>query len=296
MLGYNFEYRGQSFSDDDFDKSTGKGIILQRVRWAEVVTDDDQVPIQGFHGLDVSPTLYRGRLIEIEGLIINESRSERQPFRDIIDETFKLEPDPSPSNRGFYDFVFLDDDGTKKVISAKVLNTPSYNQPELGEFGQTSFRVQLIAERPNIDSFVLNSSPAVEGFFGGVTLDTELPVALDDYGYSTELNNLGNWPAGLKTTIVASGTTGGNMRIINTETGEYIGVQTPLSNGDVLVIDTDNAIITVNGVDFTADRIAGSNFLYVDPAGSQFTVLDDLSRLGDGLNATVTFEWYNTWV
>ena len=61
-------------------------------------------------------------------------------------------------------------------------------------------------------------------------------------------------------------------------------------------IDTDNASITKNGVDFIADRIAGSNFLYVDPAGSTFTVMDDLTRLGDGLEATVTFEWFNTWI
>lgn len=296
MLGYNFSYRSQSFSDTDFDVANGKGIILQRVKWAEVVTDDDQVPIQGYHGLDVSPTLYRGRLIEIRGIISANTRSERQTYRDIIDDTFRLEYQPSPTNRGFYPFQFTDDDGTVKVISAKVLNTPSYDQPELGEPGYTTFRVQLIAEEPNITSLTANTQNAVEGFYGGVTLDTELEVALDDFGYSTSLSNSGNWQAGLKTTITAVGTTGANMRIVNTQTGEYIGIATPLSDGDVLIIDTENATITLNGVDYSADRIAGSNFLYVDPAGSQFTVMDDLSRLGDGLEATVAFEWFNTWV
>lgn len=298
MLGYNFSYRGQSFSDDEFDVDNGRGIVLQSLTWAEIVTDDDQIARGLDHGIEVSPTLYRGRLIEIEGFIVANTRSERQTYRDIITETFKLEYIPSPDNRGFYDFTFYDDDASQLKISAKVLNAPRYDQLELGEIEVTKFRVQLIAEDPTIKAVSANSQVHVEGFYGGFDLPVQLPVAMDDWGYIASVMNGGNWKAPLKVTIEANGATGGNMRVVNVDNGEYFGITTAMVDGDILIIDTENTDLTLNGVDVSGARISGSIWPFLDPspATNYFTVLDDLSTLGDGLQADVTFEWNNTFI
>ncbi len=295
MLGLDFKYRGQSFSDDLFDEVLGKGIILQTVDWSGIVTDDDQVPIQGFHGLDVSPTLYRGRLINIEGTISANSRSDVKESKDILTNVFKLESVPSPSNRGFFDFEFTDDDSIDKVISAKILNVPSYTQ-ELGQKDVTNFIVQLIAEDPTIRSKTLNTILATEGYFGGFKLPVNLPAPMNDWGYSTDVNNGGDFSGPLKVTITINGTTGANMRVINIDNNQFFGVQTPLVDGDVLVFDTATATMKLNGLDISGDRIDGSIFHFLEPGSNVFTVVDDLSRLGDGLEVDVLFEWFDTYI
>lgn len=296
MLGYDFTYRGVSLSDSLFDASNGKGIILQKVDWSDVVTDDDQNPRQGDHGVEASPTLYRGRLIDIEGVICANTRSERQTYRTTLENMFKLEYVPAPDNKGFYDFTFNDDDGTRKLISAKILNTPAFEQLTLGEVEFTSFKVQLFAEDPAIKANTPSSGTSVEGFYGGVSFPVAFDTAFDDYGYVASLLNSGTWRAPLKVTITATGTTGTNMRVINTATGEYFGIASAMVSGDVLVIDTENATITLNGVNVSGDRIAGSIWPFLEPSYNTYTVMDDMTRLGDGLYATVNFQWSNTWI
>lgn len=294
MLGQDFKYRGVSLSDYLFDKANGKGIILQSLTWNDLVTDDDQVPRQGYHGISSSPTLYRARVINMSGFIIANSRAERAIYRTQLTDMFKLESIPSPTNRGFYDFELLDDDGLEWVISAKVLNTPAYEQQILGEIEVTSFTVQLVADDPTIRAKDIVQVIAIEGFYGGAKLPWKLPVQLNDYGYIATLTNGGNWPAPLIITIEANGTTGANLRVENTTNGEFFGVQTPINDGDILIINTLDSTITLNGLDISGDRIVGSKWPYLQPGDNYYTVLDDLSRIGDGLKADVTFSWYNT--
>lgn len=294
MLGYHFKYRGQSFSDDEFDVPNGRGIVLQDLDWSKIVTDDDQSSRGADHGIEVSPTMYRGRLISIDGLIVANTRPERQIYRDIVMETFLLEPIPSPTNRGFYTFEFYDDDGVQWSCLAKVLNGPSFTQIEIGEIEFTKFEVQLVAEDPVLVGNQINQYNYVEGFYGGIQLPVQLPVQLDNYGYIANLINSGFWPSPLKITITVNGNTGPNMRVENIQNGTYFGVMTPLVDGDILIIDTKTSTVTLNGDDISGDRISGSIWQFLAPGNNEFVIRDDLTILGDGLSVDVLFEWYNT--
>lgn len=294
MLGYDFKYNGQSFSDNEFDKPNGRGIVIQVCKWDEVVTDDDQTPRGADHGIEVSPTMYRGRLVNIEGVIVANSRAERMTYRNIISQAFKLEEIPSPTNKGMHTFEFFDDDGEEWQFQAKVLNTPTFDQFELGEVHYTSFKVQLVAEDPTIIGSQINQFNYVEGFYGGVQLPVQLPVQLDNYGYVANVENLGQWKAPLRVTINVNGNTGSNMRVEKLATGTYFGVMTPMVDGDILIIDTKESLMTLNGADVSGDRIPGSIWPWASPGNNQFVVRDDLSILGDGLSVDVLFEWYNT--
>jgi RNase P/RNase MRP subunit p29 len=296
MLGYNFQYRGQTFFDTDFDTVTGQGIVLTNVTWADVQTSDDQNNRQGTHGIEVSPTFMRGRVINIQGTIVANSRPERYTLRQTIVNTFAPEAVPSPDNRGFYDFEFVGDDGNDYVISAKVLNMPSYVQPELGNIMITNFQVQLIAENPFYESKILNQLNHVEGFYGGISFPTKFPVAFDTYGYTANVINGGNWPSPIKTTITANENTGANMRVVRTSNDAYVGVETPMLQGDVLVIDTKNNLITLNGDNVSGDRIPGSTYHFANVGNNEFIVRDDLQRVGDGLAVDVLFEWPDTFI
>lgn len=295
MLGKNFKYRGQTFYDTDFDTATGQGIVVQACQWADVNTSDDQQNRQGTHGIQASPTFMRGRIINIQGLIVANSRAEREAYRQTLVSTFAPEAFPGPDNRGFYDFEFVGDDGNDYVISAKVLNMPSY-VTELGSVMITNWQAQLLAESAYYESAILNQQVHEEGFYGGISFPTTFPVAFDTYGYVANVINAGNWPSPLKTTITANQNTGPNMRVVNTATDSYVGVQTPMVEGDVLVIDTKNNLITLNGENVSGDRIAGSIYQYAQAGNNQFIVRDDLQRVGDGLAVDVLFEWPDTFI
>lgn len=296
MIGKNFKYRGQSFSDDEFDRPNGQGIVITACQWADVVTSDDQNNRQGTHGIEVSPTFARGRIINIQGRIIANSRQEREVYRQIIASTFAVEAFPGPNNKGVYDFEFLGDDGADYVIPAKILNMPSYLQQELGNVMITDWQAQLISENSYYQTLTQNELVHVEGFYGGISFPTTFPVAFDTYGYVANTINAGNWPSPLKTTITANHLSGPNMRLINTVNDNYIGIQTEMQEGDVLVIDTGNSSITLNDVSVSGDRINGSIFQYAYPGNNTFIVRDDLQRLGDGLCVDVLFEWPDTFI
>lgn len=295
MLGKNFQYRGQTFFDTDFDAVTGQGIVIQACQWADTNTSDDQQNRQGTHGIQVSPTFLRGRVINIQGLIVANSRAKREIERQKIIGAFSPEPFPGPDNKGFYDFEFIGDDGNDYVIRAKVLSTPGYDT-DLGSVMLTRWQAQLISENSYYESKIQNQQIHVEGFYGGKSFPTKFKVPFDTYGYTANVINDGNWPAPLKTTITANENTGPNMRVVNTSNDSYIGIKTPMIEGDVLVIDTKNNLITLNGSNVSGDRIAGSIYKYVNPGNNQFIVRDDLQRVGDGLAVDVLFEWPDTFI
>ena len=295
MLGKNFQYRGQTFFDTDFDKVTGQGIVIQSCQWADTNTSDDQQNRQGTHGIQVSPTFLRGRVINIQGLIVADSRAQREIERQKLIGAFSPEPFPGPDNKGFYDFEFIGDDGNDYVIRAKVLSTPGYDT-DLGSVMFTRWQAQLISEVSYYESKIQNQQIHVEGFYGGKSFPTKFPVPFDTYGYTANVINNGNWPAPLKTTITANENTGPNMRVVNTANDSYIGIKTPMAGGDILVIDTKNNLITLNGSNVSGDRISGSIYKYVNPGNNQFIVRDDLQRVGDGLAVDVLFEWPETFI
>jgi len=291
MIGYNFKYNGQSFSDDIFDKTTGQGIRFTSVDWTNLVTTNDQSNKQGQHGIIVSGTYIRGRIISISGTIEANSRSKRDEYKQILQSVFLPPYNPSPLNKGFHDFEFFDDDGLEWKLSAKVVNTPDYS-PNFSDFTTTTFNIQLICENPIIiskESFELSHS---EGFYGGVNLPVTLPVALNSYGYVATIMNMGLWTAPLKVTITANNNIGTNIRLINTVTESFIGVQSAMLAGDVLVIDSGGSpSITLNGMNVSADRITGSIFQFLEIGNNSFIVRDDSQILGDGLSVDVLFEW-----
>lgn len=293
MIGIDFKYNGQDFSETLFDKVTGQGIKLTDVTWHNLVTTDDQNNRQGEHGIDVSATFIRGRVISISGEIHANSRSKRNKLMQSLQNTFSPPNFPNVQNRGFHNFEFTDDDGLDWIIVAKMTRMPAYD-PRFDDFTITPFTVQLIAEDESIFGTVINQVNHSEGFYGGNTLPNFLPNTLDDYGIAINLINSGTWKAALKTTITANQPTGPNMRVVNTATDQFIGVQTPLAQGDVLVIDTFDNTILKNGTNFSADRITGSIFHFLQPGDNSFIVRDDAQIIGDGLSVDVSFEWRNT--
>jgi hypothetical protein len=229
-----------------------------------------------------------GRLIPITGEIFDVSKTQRGTIRNTIDDLFKVENFPGIDEE-FKVLQFTDDDGTDWFINAKVQTMPDYTN-ERGDPIITFF-LQLFAEDPLIRSVALQSQNGIYGLFGGITLPTVLPIALDGSLNSITCTNSGNFAATSVVTIEGDIL---NPRVTNLTTGRSFEITTDMQVGDILVIDAEARTVELNGVNVLADRAEGSNWIFINPGANTLLLTGGDFDVNDQSKATIDVEWYNT--
>ncbi len=101
-------------------------------------------------------------------------------------------------------------------------------------------------------------------------------------------NNVGTYPTPVVITITASGTTSGSLQITNTTTGKSIYVTTPLTTGQVLVIDTFYHSVKLGGVDKRSYVGNNSDWFTLSPGNNTLSIVN-------GTNAAVGFSFRYAW-
>lgn len=100
--------------------------------------------------------------------------------------------------------------------------------------------------------------------------------------------NAGDTNTPVEITITASGATSTSLAITNSTRTETITISTALSSGQVLVIDTRNHSVKLDGVerrDYLADA---SLWMMLSPGGNTITI-------ANATNASVSTKWYSAW-
>ena len=101
-------------------------------------------------------------------------------------------------------------------------------------------------------------------------------------------NNAGDTNTPVEITITASGATSTSLAIANTTRSETITVSTALSTGQVLVIDTRNHSVKLDGVE-RRDYLANTSlWMMLSPGNNIITITN-------GTNCTVSTKWYSAW-
>jgi len=286
MLGKNFIYDGVAIP---YTAAEGRAAgWYADILWTTPAVRNVQISRQDFHGAISRPTFADGRLIQIRGEIFDTAKADRGTIRNTIANLFLIEAFPTESNE-LKKLEFTDDDGTEWFIWAKVYELPEYEH-ERGD-AIINFFLQLYAPSPLILSKEMESESGIYGVWGGVVLPVELPFALDDAINSFECVNSGNFAAPAKITVTGEIS---NPKIFNLTTGKYFEFTMEMVADDVLIIDTDQNVATLNGVNVLADRAAGSNWLFVNSGTNIFVLTGDDFDIDDQSKATIEIEWYNT--
>lgn len=112
---------------------------------------------------------------------------------------------------------------------------------------------------------------------GGLAFPTAgVPFGSYDTDLTQELENEGDVETGMIINIIALGEVV-NPKIINTYTGEYIGVNDTLEGNDSVVITTvkGQKSITKNGVNIINKIMTGSTFLQLVTGANEYTIQAD---------------------
>jgi hypothetical protein len=99
-------------------------------------------------------------------------------------------------------------------------------------------------------------------------------------------NNAGDIPTPVEITITATGVTSTSLTITNSTRSEAIIVSTALANTDVLVIDTRNHSVKLNGVE-RRDIISNASVWMLLSAGNNTLAVTN------GSNCSVSTKWYS---
>jgi hypothetical protein len=257
-------------------------------KWTGVTTRNFITPRQDFHGTISNPTFGDGKLISVRGEIFSTVKTERGSGKNIVANLFKIEDFPAEDNE-LKRLEFTDDDNTDWFIMAKVYTMPEYEN-ERGE-PIINFTLQLYAPDPLVLSAALQTASGIYGLWGGITLPVELPIDLSGAINPVTCVNNGNFAAKATITITGEVT---NPKIFNLTTGRFFKINTTMTAGDVLIIDTEAASVELNGVNALADRADGSNWLFVNSGTNYFLLTGDNFDYDDQDKATIQIDWYHT--
>jgi hypothetical protein len=248
-------------------------------------------PRQDFHGSISRPTFAEGKLIPINGQIFSTQKYNRGLGKNIVANLFKISDFPDIDNE-LKKLEFTDDDNTDWYIMAKPYTMPEYTHNRSEPI--IEFSTQLFAPDPIAVSQILKTATGNYGLWGGVTLPTELPVAF--MTLSSVLNeftctNDGNFAA--KTKIIITGDIK-NPKIYNLTAGRFFQVLVDMSGADELIIDSENNTIELNGVNVSAYRADGSNWLFVNAGLNYFLLTGEDFEYGNYNKASVEVQWRDT--
>ena len=143
MIGKSYKRDGQAIAH----KTNEYQIGLTLVNWRKLDTTDEQKNIEGAHGIKMSPTYSRGRRIDIEGIIIADTREATSKAMDWLDRAFGLQTTITdiPEKKLF---TVVDEQDRERKIWCKIKDPLDYNTQEDDYMDGTtrSFRVSLQAD------------------------------------------------------------------------------------------------------------------------------------------------------
>lgn len=289
MIGKNYNFDGNTIPYTGAAAKTAKWLADFKIH--TVATETPELPRQDWHGAITSPTYARGRLIPVNGEFFAADKTQRTTPRQEIEDIFKLPGFPDKTNE-IKRLDFEDDDGTEWFIRCKVYQLPQFEHERGSPVG--TFFLQLYAEDPFIRSKNPKTGTENYSLFGGVRLPEELPFAMNQYSNVLTVNNAGNYPSATKITITGDIL---NPKVLNLTTGRYFALNTDITAGETLIIDSGqintDPFATINGVNALADRVSGSQWLFVNPGENKFVLLGDDYELGNDQKAEMTVEFYD---
>jgi hypothetical protein len=212
MLGKAYRYKWLDFTDliqHNLYQSDWYSYLLQDVI-KNTTTRTDVINKANFHWWFSTETLINPRLITFTGKCIWLTKEKRHLAWDRLVSEIQPEWNPNIQNRGFYPLYFQDDNGTEKILYAKVYNPPTATNWLSDPIIEYTF--ELLCESEKI--YWLNDKIETWNlwYFWWFTLPATLPDTLWWFVWIIEVENEWNWIAPCKIQVIWNCT---NPKIFN---------------------------------------------------------------------------------
>lgn len=293
MLWKAYRYKWLDFTDlfqHNLYQIDGYSYLLQDVI-KDTTTRTEVTNKANFHGWFSSETLVNPRLLTFTWKVVWLTKEKRHLWFNALVSAIKPEWNPNIQNRGFYELQFQDDNGTEKVLYAKVFTPPTATNWLSDPVIEYSF--ELLCESEKVYGATIKTETGWQSYFGGMTLPTTLPTTFWWFVWSLEVENEWNWIAPCKIQVVGTAT---NPKVYNlTNWQKYrlwmVTENLVLDNRNINNNPTENFIVTNNWFNVKSWRLSWSD-IFLQPWVNNIAVIsDDPSEI-----FTVTITYRDTYI
>lgn len=255
MIGKSYERDGQAIAH----KTNEYQIGLTLVNWRKLDTTDEQKNIEGAHGIKMSPTYSRGRRIDIEGIIIADTREATSKAMDWLDRAFGLQTTITdiPEKKLF---TVVDEQDRERKIWCKIKDPLDYNTQEDDYMDGTtrSFRVSLQSDDARFFSAQEQIVEGKEWVYGGFKLGVKLGKAMNAYFNEVVCFGSGNVGNPARIQIIAKAAINAPL-MIRKKGGGFFGIEVNAEAWDIIEVNAETKTITKNGLNISEKRVPWSN-------------------------------------
>jgi len=270
MIWKNFKFNNQTISR----KTQDYQIALKDVNWYKLDVSDEQHNIQGFHWIKVSPTYARWRRIEIQGLLLADTRAWSNKWISFLRNLFALQWTFEKTD--FKSFAFTDDNWNNWQIFCKIKEPLDIElmDDDYPGWMPRKWRIVIQAEDPYIYSLETHQVYWLEWFYWWVKIWTKLWTKLNEYYNEIQVVNQWNVASPLKITLNVSKQVNKPLKIRNIITWKRFWLDIDANSGDTIVIDSKKHTATKNWENILAYRIEGSYWPKANPGENYFFIYD----------------------
>ena len=255
MIGKSYKRDGQAIAH----KTNEYQIGLTLVNWRKLDTTDEQKNIEGAHGIKMSPTYSRGRRIDIEGIIIADTREATSKAMDWLDRAFGLQTTITdiPEKKLF---TVVDEQDRERKIWCKIKDPLDYNTQEDDYMDGTtrSFRVSLQSDDARFFSAQEQIVEGKEWVYGGFKLGVKLGKAMNAYFNGVVCFGSGNVGNPARIQIIAKAPINAPL-MIRKKGGSFFGIEVNAEAWDIIEVNAETKTITKNGLNISEKRVPWSN-------------------------------------
>lgn len=282
MIGYQYTITnklGDSFKINDHVTDPLNFIALQEYPDVAVDVKNNEVELDGQHGVWDFFSYFGKRTISFSGLIIGEDEEAVEELRQQIIRTLALPAQPDSEEDGYVTIAWTDATGADWSLEAKIDRSPRF-----GRNLREHYKLDFMLSFKSADPFITGSTDEVEegerGFNTfGVQFPIELPAVLGEIAIGKiEVENEGTVYAHTK--IRLSGEAGGtvtNPTITNLTTGKSFTVNVELADETEYVeIDSkEGTVVDQTGADLSDDIDPDSEFVLLKPGVNELMYTAD---------------------
>lgn len=296
MIGYQYTITnrtGNSFKINDFTTDPYNFIGLQQYPDMEIDVKNNEVNLEGQHGIWDFFSYFGKRNLAFSGVIIGEDEEAVETLRNHIVSVLALPMQPSDEDDGYCTISWEDATGAEWSFDAKIARSPKFSRNMHEDF-KLEFLLIFKTDDPFILSSNANENEGIRGYFAyGVKFPIQLPAVMKLVSnQSLSVENDGTVYA--HTIIRLYGEEGGNItnpEILNNTTGKTFRVETVISGVDEYIeIDSrEGTVVDQDGTDLSADIAETSEFILLKPGDNEIVyTADEYARTPAGAYA-VTF-------
>lgn len=249
------KYRGELFTDRTFKSewTNFSMFSLKKFDFFYVETATNDTPYKLRHWYIAGFTQNKRRKIQMTFSAVAYTEEERRNLIKLVNKIFEPPYNPDfTDNRWFYPMEFTTIDGLVREFDAKVISRPEPKE-DGGELTM-EFDVELIVKDWSCMYWKELDLMVERNYVAWVSLEHELPLSFSSYP-APLINYSGISPALVKAQITAlqDNATTGSIQIMSLRPTNYSRMyfNVDLDLWDVLIVDPQNYLVTLNGADIT---------------------------------------------